>query len=40
VKTSELANRKAIEVEHAPQLQRQRPQSAAKLQAAGRWWWD
>jgi hypothetical protein len=38
VKTSELVNRKAIEV--SPQLQQQRPHSAAKPQAGERWWWD
>ena len=40
VKTSELVSRKAVQVESSPQLQQQRPHSAAKPQAAGRWWWD
>ena len=40
VKTSELVSRKAVQIESSPQLQQQRPQSAAKPQAAGRWWWD
>jgi len=40
VKTDELVNRKAIKVESHPQLQQQRPNSAAKPQATNRWWWD
>jgi hypothetical protein len=40
VKTDELASRKAVRVESSPQLQQQRPQSAAKPQTAERWWWD
>jgi hypothetical protein len=40
VKPSDLVSRKAIEVESHPQLEEKRPNSAAKPQAADRWWWD
>ena len=40
VKPNELVNRKAIQVESDRKLQQQRPHSAAKAQAAERWWWD
>jgi hypothetical protein len=40
VKPGELVSRKSQHVESYPQLQTKRPTSAAKPQAADRWWWD
>jgi hypothetical protein len=40
VQPAALVRRQTIAVESYPQLQQQRPQNAAKPQAADRWWWD